>query len=37
MLPVAASYNKQWRGYIRNVQRELPIVRLERRERLEQG
>jgi len=29
MLPRAASYNKQWRGYIRTVQRELPIVRLE--------
>lgn len=26
----AVSYNKQWRRYMRTVQRELPIVRLER-------
>jgi deazaflavin-dependent oxidoreductase (nitroreductase family) len=31
MIPRAASYNSQWRGYLRTVQRELPIVRLERR------
>ena len=30
MLPRAAAYNGQWRGYLRTVQRELPIVRLER-------
>ena len=31
MLTRAVSYNRQWRGYTRTVQRELPIVRLERR------
>jgi deazaflavin-dependent oxidoreductase (nitroreductase family) len=30
MLTRAVSYNRQWRGYARTVQRELPIVRLER-------
>jgi deazaflavin-dependent oxidoreductase (nitroreductase family) len=30
MLRRAVSYNRQWRGYTRTVQRELPIVRLER-------
>jgi len=30
MLTRAVSYNRQWRGYTRTVQRELPIVRLER-------
>jgi len=30
MVARAVSYNKQWRGYMRTVQRELPIVRLER-------
>ncbi len=31
MVVRARSYNNQWRGYIRTVQRELPIIRLERR------
>jgi deazaflavin-dependent oxidoreductase (nitroreductase family) len=31
MLVRAASYNSQWRGYIRTVQRELPVIRLEPR------
>ncbi len=30
MLTRAVAYNRQWRGYARTVQRELPIVRLER-------
>lgn len=30
MLARAVAYNRQWRGYARTVQRELPIVRLER-------
>ena len=30
MLKRAVSYNRQWRGYAQTVQRELPIVRLER-------
>jgi deazaflavin-dependent oxidoreductase (nitroreductase family) len=29
MLVKAVSYNRQWRGYTRTVQRELPVVRLE--------
>jgi deazaflavin-dependent oxidoreductase (nitroreductase family) len=29
MLTRAVSYNRQWRGYTRTVQRELPVVRLE--------
>ena len=31
MVTRAASYNGQWRGYTRTVQRELPVVRLERK------
>jgi len=31
MLARAVSYNRQWRGYTRTVQRELPVVRLERK------
>jgi hypothetical protein len=30
MLKRAVVYNRQWRGYTRTVQRELPIIRLER-------
>jgi len=30
MVARAVSYNRQWRGYVHTVQRELPIVRLER-------
>jgi len=29
MVARAVTYNRQWRGYLRTVQRELPIVRLE--------
>jgi deazaflavin-dependent oxidoreductase (nitroreductase family) len=30
MLKRAVVYNRQWRGYTRSVQRELPVIRLER-------
>jgi deazaflavin-dependent oxidoreductase (nitroreductase family) len=30
MLRRAVRYNRQWRGYTQTVQRELPVVRLER-------
>jgi deazaflavin-dependent oxidoreductase (nitroreductase family) len=29
MVDRAADYNRQWRGYVHSVQRELPVVRLE--------
>jgi deazaflavin-dependent oxidoreductase (nitroreductase family) len=31
MLRRAARYNRQWRGYTQSVERELPVVRLERK------
>ena len=30
MLERAVVYNRQWRGYTRTVQRELPVIRLEK-------
>jgi len=32
MVTRAVLYNKQWRGYVRTVRRELPVVRLEPRD-----